>query len=278
MGLPRRKAVLARSLSVSHAWDLVASGYLQHNLESFTHFAQRAFELVPIGPTDRVVDVACGPGSLTLPAAQLARRVDALDFSSEMLSHLRQRLADAGIDNVEVTQGDGQALPFDDASFDAGFSMFGLVFFPDRAKGFAELRRVLRPGAHAVVSSWAPMDDIRVLRVMFEALYDAAPELAPTEPPPPPSLSTAASVIDEMSAPGFAVEVTEVTRRIEAASMEEMLVSSREAFAPLCLIAEQLGDRFDGVWDQVRASMVAEIGPGPVAFDMRALFGIGRAV
>lgn len=269
---------MANSLSVAHPWNLAASGYVEYNLDSFTTYARRALELAEVGPTDRIVDVACGPGSLALPAAALAQHVEALDFSEPMLDYLRQRLVSDGIDNVHVTQGDGQALPFDDASFDAGFSMFGLIFFPDRARGFAELRRVLRPGGRAVVSSWVSTNDIEVLAAMFEALFELAPEVAPTEPPPPSPLSTADSVIDEMSAAGFAVEVTEVRNVIEAASMEELLGGSRASFAPLCLIAEQLGDRFDGVWQEVCASIVAKLGGGPTSFEMRSLFGVGRAV
>ena len=45
-------------------------------------------------------------------------------------------------------------------SFDAAFSMFGLIFYSDRARGLQELRRVVRPGAPVVVSSWHPMDTI----------------------------------------------------------------------------------------------------------------------
>ncbi|MEN0067028.1 MAG: methyltransferase domain-containing protein [Myxococcota bacterium] len=269
---------MANPLSVAHPWDLVAPGYLEHNLDDFTAFASRALELAAIGPADRVIDVACGPGSLAIPAAAKAQHVQAVDFSQPMLAQLRERLSDGNIQNVSVTHGDGQALPFEDAMFDAGFSMFGLMFFPDRARGFAELRRVLRPGARAVVSSWVPMDDIVVLSTMFEALFEAAPELAPTEAPPPPPLSNPASLIDEMSAAGFEVEVTEVTHPIQNGSLEETLAASRTSFAPLCLMAEQLGDRFEDVWRHVCASMLAKLGPGPVSFPMRALFGVGRAI
>jgi len=268
---------MASPLSVPHAWNLVAPGYLQHNLDDFEVFARRAIELAGIGPDHRVIDVACGPGSLTLPAAAIARRVEAIDFSGAMVDLLRERLAAAGIDNVGVIEGDGEALPFADASFDAGFSMFGLMFFPDRAKGFAELRRVLRPGARAIVSSWVPMDDIEVLRAMFGALFELAPEIAPGEPPVPAPLSTETSVVDEMAAAGFDVEVRRVDREVVVGSMREMLSASRASFAPLCLIEEQLGKRFDHVWQRVGERLQEELGDGPVSFPMRALFGVGIA-
>lgn len=268
---------MAGPLSVAHPWNLVAPGYLEHNLDDFTVFARRALDLAGVGPGDRIVDVACGPGSLALPAAQLVEHVHAVDFSEAMLDHLRRLLAEQGVDNVAVLRCDGQAMPFDDASFDAGFSLFGLMFFPDRARGFAELRRVLRPGARAVVSSWVPMEDIEVLDAMFGALFEVAPELAPTEPPAPPPLSTPDRVVEEMSAAGFAVEVVEVRHDVQAGSVAEMLAASRASFAPLCLIAERLGDRFEGVWEEVGAAVAERLGAGPVSFPMRALFGVGAA-
>lgn len=97
--------------------------------------------------------------SLSIPDAwNLAAHVDAVDFSSAMLDTLRAR-AD-GLDHVHLHEADGQALPFPDGIYDAGFSMFGLMFFPDRARGWAGLRRVLRPGGRAVVASWHPLDQI----------------------------------------------------------------------------------------------------------------------
>jgi ubiquinone/menaquinone biosynthesis C-methylase UbiE len=82
-----------------------------------------------------------------------------------MIARLRERAAREGVADIDARVADGCALPFPDASFDAGFSSFGLMFFPDRARGFGELLRVLRPGAQAVVSSWAPMTRVPVLSI-----------------------------------------------------------------------------------------------------------------
>ena len=98
----------------------------------------------PPAPGSRIVDVACGPGTLSVLAAQAGHQLDALDFSRPMITKLTERMMALGVRAIKSHVGDGQALPFPDGTFDAGFSMFGLMFFPDRAKGFAELRRVLR--------------------------------------------------------------------------------------------------------------------------------------
>ena len=95
-------------------------------------------------PGDLCLDVATGPGTLALRVAQRAAQVCAIDFSAGMIEQLRGRTPFDLRGKLEVRQADGQDLPFEDASFDIAFSMFGLFMFPDRARGFAELGRILR--------------------------------------------------------------------------------------------------------------------------------------
>ena len=85
-------------LSVPEPWNLVASGYVAENMRSFEGFARRALEFVPA--KGDVLDVAAGPGSLSLLAAATARRVYALDFAPQMLAELRARAAAAQVTNV----------------------------------------------------------------------------------------------------------------------------------------------------------------------------------
>ena len=98
-----------------------------------------------------VADIAAGPGTLRLIAAAGGATVSAVDLSSQMVAQFRARIAAANLDTaVDVRVGDGQQLPFETAAFDAAFSMFGLMFFPDRAAGLREMKRVLKPGGRAV--------------------------------------------------------------------------------------------------------------------------------
>ena len=133
-------------------------------------YSQEAVALANLKRQSSVLDVACGPGTLSLIAAKKAARVTSIDFSRCMVRIFREQLKQKAIGHVKVYQGDGQALPFKDESFDAAFSMFGLMFFPDRPKGFAELHRTLKPGGRAVVSSWAPVSRSPSMKAMFGAL------------------------------------------------------------------------------------------------------------
>ena len=145
-------------LSTPWVWDTIADGYASDFVPLFSLYAADALALAELPPNAHVLDVAAGPGTLALLAARTARHVAAVDFAEAMVSQLQRRAAEQRVTNVEVRVADGQALPFADATFDAAFSMFGLMFFPDRSAGFRELARVVKPGRRAAVSSWAPAE------------------------------------------------------------------------------------------------------------------------
>lgn len=131
-------------------WDSAASHY-QQTAHPFTAlFAEEALARVTLTAQSRVLDVAAGTGALALAAARTGARVLATDFSPGMV----RCIAAAGLPNVEARVMDGQALDLPDAHFDAVFSIFGVIMFPDWRKGLAEMRRVTRPGGHGVVATW----------------------------------------------------------------------------------------------------------------------------
>src|SRR5262249_36924026 len=147
-------------LASPEPWDLVRDGYVAELWEQFSRFAASAIELTGLPEGSDVIDVATGPGTLAVQAARRARRVVGVEFAPRMLEELERRAREAGLTNVEAVRADGQALPFPDGSFDRAYSMFGLIFFPDRARGFRELLRVLRPGGKIAVSSWRPFEHV----------------------------------------------------------------------------------------------------------------------
>ena len=166
-------------LASPEPWNLVVEGYEEIGRKYLEQYSRSALAMLRYGPETKVIDVACGPGTTALLLAPAVRHVTCLDFSAAMLAQLRRNMAAIDATNVEVVEGDGQALPFEDSSFDIGVSMFGLMFFPDRAKGFSELYRVLVPGGQVLVSSWAPSDQSSMMRTVFAALQ---PDDAPPQP------------------------------------------------------------------------------------------------
>lgn len=131
-------------------WDRAADHY-EKTAHPFTaRFAAAALRRVPLTAASQVLDVAAGTGALALAAARTGAQVLATDFSPGMVA----RIAAAGLPNVEARVMDGQALELPDASFDAVFSIFGVMMFPDWRKGLAEMARVTRPGGFGAVATW----------------------------------------------------------------------------------------------------------------------------
>ena len=256
-------------------WNLVARAYAENTRPTFEPYARRAIELASIRPPADVLDVATGPGTLSVLAARDGHRVTATDFSTEMLDTLRARLVDEPLPLV-VAQADGMNLPYADASFDAAFSMFGLMFFPDRQRGFEELRRVLRPAGRAVVSSWVPMSQVPIMVSIFTA--QAALLNQPPSPPIAPVMASEEDCVREMTDGGF-VDVTceRVRHAITSPSMRAFWAWFPRACAPMALLRDKLGgDVFDQIEAGILAKLEAEYGEGAVTMEMTALLTCGR--
>jgi SAM-dependent methyltransferase len=103
----------------------------------------------------RVLDVATGSGNAAIAAARHGCDVIGIDYVPALLERGRERAAAEGL-SVEFLEGDAEALPFADDSFDAVISVFGTMFAPDHARTAAELVRVSRPGGRIALVSWTP--------------------------------------------------------------------------------------------------------------------------
>ena len=226
------------------SWDLVSSAYAEEIVPVFEQYVRDALRLAAAPPGARVVDVACGPGTLSFVAAQAGHPVDALDFSPQMIERLEARRIATGDTRITARVGDGQALPYADATFGAAFSLFGLMFFPDRAAGFRELRRVLVPGARAVVSSWQRMENNPVIAAMFGAVRETMGRLFGATAPKPGSqempLVTEDLCRSEMSAAFEGVEVHAITHAQTLASVDEIWPGIVRTMAPMALMKKNL--------------------------------------
>jgi SAM-dependent methyltransferase len=131
-------------------WNAASQHYRQTAHPFTAQYAEAALARIPLTPDSQVLDVACGTGALALAAARLGARVLATDFSPGMVA----AVAAEGLPNIEARVMDGQALDLPDAAFDAAFSIFGVIMFPDWRKGLAEMHRVTRPGGYGVIATW----------------------------------------------------------------------------------------------------------------------------
>jgi ubiquinone/menaquinone biosynthesis C-methylase UbiE len=103
----------------------------------------------------RVLDVACGNGNAALAAARRFCAVTAVDYVPALLERGRQRAAAEGLP-VEFVEGDAEALPFPERSFDVALSTYGVMFASDQERAAQELARVVRPGGRIALANWTP--------------------------------------------------------------------------------------------------------------------------
>lgn len=257
-------------LAMPGAWDAVSGAYAAEVMPVFEQYARRALELAAPPDGADLVDVACGPGTLAIMAALRANRVAAIDFSTEMIERLRAHQGYGVLGNIDARVGDGQDLPYAEGEFDAGFSMFGLMFFPDRARGFRELRRVVKPGGKVVVSSWLPLDAAPLVFETIDAIKHVIPELP--WPQAAPALSDDTTIREEVLAAGFtSVEVHPVTFAKDHASTAEMWATSERTMAPIVLLRHGYGPKdWAPISERVRARLEALLGTGPQSSAMPA--------
>ncbi|HJV95891.1 MAG TPA: methyltransferase domain-containing protein, partial [Albitalea sp.] len=202
----------------------------------------------------RVLDVAAGPGPLTFAAARSAAHVVAVDFADGMVEQVRVRAQREGVGNVEAVVMDAQSLALPDASFDAAFCMFGFMFFPDRERAFRELHRVLRPGGRALVATWAPIERRPMMKIGFESLAEAIPQLPPMTKG---DLQQPDECMREMSGGGFRdVSAQPFTAAMRVDSAEHYLRVMERAGAPFVALRKKLGAE---AWAQAEVRLLAAV-------------------
>jgi SAM-dependent methyltransferase len=112
-------------------------------------------EAMDIKAGSKVLDVAAGNGMASLAAARRWCEVTSTDYVPALLERGRARAAAEGM-AIEFREADAEKLPFDNYSFDAVLSTFGVMFTPNQEKAAAELLRVCRPKGKIGLANWAP--------------------------------------------------------------------------------------------------------------------------
>lgn len=137
---------------------------------------------------ERIIDVGCGSGATSIAFAQKVGptgHVLGIDISGPMLARARQ-IAPAGL-SVDFVLADATVYPFDPASFDLLVSRFGVMFFAEPARSFANLRRALKPAGRLAFACWREPRENPFFMAPLQAVYKHVPKLpqvGPEEPGP----------------------------------------------------------------------------------------------
>jgi ubiquinone/menaquinone biosynthesis C-methylase UbiE len=172
--------------SAREAWDHIAEGYDQFVAPTEVWLANEALTRAGLQPGDRFLDVAAGPGGLSLPAARLGARVVATDWSPAMIERLEARARQESLSDVTGRVMDCHALELDDHSFDLTASQFGVMLVPNQELALREMVRVTKPGGRVLLIAYGALDEIEFLHFFIGALQAIDPGFAglPESSPP----------------------------------------------------------------------------------------------
>jgi SAM-dependent methyltransferase len=169
-----------RELKARHRGMWALGDYASVAREVVAGVGPAVVEATGVGPGDRVLDIAAGSGNASIPAARTGAEVVASDLTPELLAVGRAE-ADDGLP-ITWEEADAEALPYEDASFDAVISALGVMFAPHHQTAADELLRVCRADGRIGVLSWTPEGFIGQMFSIMKPY--APPPPAGVQPPP----------------------------------------------------------------------------------------------
>jgi ubiquinone/menaquinone biosynthesis C-methylase UbiE len=189
-------------------FDAMVAAYETWGEPLSARLAQAALEKTSVRAGDCVLDIGAGTGALAHQAAALGARVTAIDLSSAMVARLTQRLAP--YPECKALVMNGQALTFEDSTFDAAFSILSTTLFPAWSAGLDEAVRVVRPGGWIGIVHWANPEGTDIFSILSRGLKKLP---LPTGSPDAPKLTALMSVHELRAAlEARECEVTDIAR------------------------------------------------------------------
>ena len=199
--------------------------------------AAKLVKFAQVTPGQKVLDVACGTGVVAVTAARLGAKTAGLDLSPALLERARHNATVAAVD-IDFVEGDVEALPYPDASFDVVLSQFGHIFAPRPPVAVSEMLRVLKGGGRLAFSTWPPE---HFTGRMFTFIARHLPPPPGSEPPAPPALWGDPSVVRER----LGASVTDLlfareTMRVATLSLAHFRAAQEKTIGPLAKLVESL--------------------------------------
>lgn len=230
---------------VSEKWGDIAATYGAAFEKLTSQFADVVIARLQPKTGDRVLDVAAGTGAFSIAAAKLGADVLATDFAVGMVNHIQGRIDNELIHNIEARVMDGQALDVEDASVDISVSIVGLIFFPDIAKGFAELNRVLKPGGRCAVVCWDSPENFDLMRLLKQSIKTAVPDFdMPTQTPVWARLVGEQQLSEKFQQAGFnRIETSTIDGRLRLDSVPDFWSAFVASSPPMQTLFSALGQQ-----------------------------------
>lgn len=229
-----------------YVWSAGDAAALDAHVEEAANDLARRLAMTP---GMRVLDIATGTGNAAIAAAKLGAEVTGLDLAPELFDDAQARAEELGL-SITWREGDAEALPYRDGSFDRVVSNFGVMFAPRHRHAAKELVRVLRPGGRFALTSWIPRG---IVGIVLEALAAYAP---PQPPWAMPSMRWSQPDHVRNVFAGLDVELEFSTGAVPWVfdSPEDCVRFMEEVAGPVIVAKAAL--QHMGLWDAARTSML----------------------
>jgi SAM-dependent methyltransferase len=237
----------------------------------FDGYASDLAGQVDVPSTGAVLELACGTGAATKHLrASLPNtvRLVATDLNPGMLETAQGALAE--IEGIEYQVADGNDLPFEDSTFDAVVCQFGVMFFPDKALGFSEAARVLKPGGRLHFSVWDSLEHNDVCNLIHETASRLCPENPITFMAMPFGYNDVSEIKTTLEAAGFRGMDICVQPRESCANSSKDIVMGAVAGSPLAAELEERSLTEQGQ-TSIETALKSSYGDGAIAAPMQAI-------
>lgn len=215
---------------------------------------------------ERVLDIGCGCGHTTLEiAAEVgpSGRAVGVDVSGPMLAVARERAAASGLPSIEFHEADASSLDLSAVPFDAMFSRFGVMFFADPVRAFANLARGLKANGRIGFVCWRPLAENAWMLKPLDAGRRFLPEQPPSDPtaPGPFAFADADRVRGILGAAGFdGISIRPFDARIGGGTVDQALELALRV-GPLGMALRENPECKDALSAAVREVMQAHLTP-----------------
>lgn len=218
---------------IRDAWNAIATRYDRFTTAQNMSFAEQVLDRVEVAADTRFLDVACGSGAVSLPAARRGAHVTAVDFAPIMIERLAARAQAEELANLEGLVMDATALDLPEDTFDVSASQNGVSLLPDLSGGLRELVRVTRLRGRVLIIAFGAPQQAEFLTFFMAALQAVVPDFTPLpmDPPPLPFQLADPETFRQALADAGLTDVTVMTRSWEmrftsGRDFWEMLTSS----------------------------------------------------
>ena len=243
---------------------------------SAADLARRVAEQLPGG--GRILEVACGTGISTehlWRGLSAGTEILATDLNPAMIEFARQKRG--GLANVTYAQADALALPYADGAFDAAVCQFGIMFFPDKAKGLAELTRVVKPGGLIAFNVWDSLRHNQFAEIVIRTVagfFEGAPPSFFAVPFSYYSIDPIKELLEQAGLTGIAIDVVSATvERPDAHHVARGLVEGNPVIHE---IHERATAEPEVIVAAMAEALVTAFGPEPIKVPLQEIVFTAR--